>query len=582
MERPHQARVSPYTESINKDMQRRKEGTSWRTKMSDLIVVNGDVRTCEARKPRASAFAVEDGKIVAVGNTDLIMEMYTNDNTMIVDAKGKTVIPGLVDAHTHLHMGMELFSPNSVDLMNVEDTAEWLRLMKKACEVFSKDDENAWLVGGRWDEFLLKEGDLFPTLDQLDEVIPSHVAMCLLDIDCHSVWTNRRGLELAGIDKDTPQPIGGEICRDENGELTGVIKEMSFLILDSKAFKARTLYRNEKDQMLDTFRHFNSFGVTSCHEMPLFLEFYKMLLNEGEPLTMRLWCGSLNFDASVINDEFLDRLVDLKNEMNSAAQRLESSWKCGPMFRIGYVKLFIDGTMANYTAAFWDEYSDRPGFKFVPFMDQERLNEIVTKAFEHRFPVSIHAIGDRGVSMAIEALGKSPNPHGCSKRVEHMELLRESDIKLLAKYKITASMQPTHCTAGSYQIARLGAKRLSRSYPWQKIATTGTEIAFGSDWPTALESPLQHLEDAVLRMKAGKPYDPQNRLSFDEALYSHTQVGANLAGWGNEIGSISVGKWADFVILPTKVDGEDLQTHSIKDLKAEQTWIAGRLVYSKP
>lgn len=534
---------------------------------ADVIVLNADIRTVDPAKPRADALAVKDGRFIAVGRAEFITDLR-GPETQVVDARGRTLIPGLADAHTHLVLGSELH--RGVDLFGMKDLSSWLEAIRKKHKELPK---GAWLVGGRWDSTVH-----VPTRQDLDSVV-SDRPVALIDRDYHTVWVNSKALELAGISRNTQSPEGGEIVRDKNGEPTGVLKEEALhLVMDSPAFK-KAQFSNTAD-FAKVVQHFNSLGVTSVHDMSGDINDYEKLLKDNK-YNMRVWYGFMApITEEATRPATFAAYAAKKKQLNKEAVEREKIEGMGPKYRFGYLKYFIDGTLAFYTAALNQPYADRhDGFTGQTVQSPEHLNMLVTNGNNAGFPVAVHAIGDRGVDLALDAFAQSPDGHGKFNRIEHIEVYAKGVARRFYELGVVASMQPDHAIDGDFQEVRLGKERLPRSYAWQSILTNGGMLVLGSDWPTAKESPMLQLGDAVLRQRHGKEWYGENALNFDEALYAYTQAPAIISGWQDELGSISVGKLADFVILQGKI--QDNPMTDIRDWKVDQTWFAGKKVYER-
>ncbi|WP_043970261.1 amidohydrolase [Acinetobacter sp. NBRC 110496] len=540
---------------------------------ADVIVMNADIRTSNPAKPIAQAFAIKDGKFLAVGNNAFIQTLATA-KTQIVDAQGKTVLPGLTDAHTHLLGGLELWE--GVDLFGVNDRQEWFKLIAKRDKELAKD---AWLVGGRWDITSLKDQHM-PTRQELDAIVPDRPVV-LQDIDYHTVWINTKAMQLLGIDKNTKAPEGGEIVKDpQTGEPTGILKETAAnqLVLANPLYAKALLSGKAALPVVEKIvAHFNSLGITSVHDMWTELAtVYPALLESQKQLPIRIRFGLMTGEDQATKNN-LQSYAKQRDEINQHFVQKEQQWQKGPQFRFGYIKYFVDGTLMNYTAALNAPYADRHNFNIEPISSQSQLNLLVKRANDAGFPVAVHAIGDKSVDMTLNAIENSPKHRQFVNRIEHIEVISKEDIPRFAQLGVIASMQPDHAISGNYQESRLGEERLPYSYAWQSLLSSGAPVVLGSDWPTASENPMLQLSDVVFREYNGKTRYSDNALSLDEALYAYTQAPANVAGWGNEIGSISVGKWSDFVVLQGA-----LQTplnKDIKDWKVAQTWFAGEKVY---
>ena len=561
---------------------------------ADLVVMNADVHTVDAAAPRAQAFAVREGRFMAVGG-DAEVRALIGPETEVRDAGGATVVPGFIDGHVHFGSGTSLV--RGVDLTGIPSKQEWLRIIAAKAEQLP---DGAWIVGGRWDHTL--EGGEFPGKQDLDAVTPANPVV-LSDIDGHTSWANSLAMKIAGITNDTPDPPGGRILRDpETGEPTGIFLESGGLI---GRHVPDLTERERLEARRDTLRFANSVGITMAHDMAgaATLDDYLRLLEGGE-LSVRIWFGtyaSVDTIAGVValRDRVAASVAEIeqfdaggraarsgRRVARSGESRAESGGSGrGPLLRVGYIKLLIDGVLSSRTAAMLAPYADDATETGLPRCSQEELDELVAAANAAGFPVAIHAIGDRGVRMALDAFEASQARHRplLPNRIEHNEVVDPADLPRYAELGVLASMNPHHCITGidKYNTARLGPERASRSFPWGKLRDAGATLVFGSDWATAPLAPLEHLYAATLREKPGGGpaggWYPEHRLTWDEALRAYTLAPAEASGYGNELGSIEPGKWADFVIfdgaLPEPLD------RSMLELKVEATYVAGRPVY---
>jgi predicted amidohydrolase YtcJ len=530
----------------------------------DLIVINADVRTVDPAVPDATAFAISEGKFVAVGETIAIQES-ARDNTEVIDAGGVTVIPGLIDGHTHLVSGSGLAV--GVDLSEIEDKDEWLRIIRDKVQGLSDGD---WVLGGAWDHNL--SDGILPTKEMLDSVAPDHPVL-LRDIDGHTSWANSLAIELAGISADSPVPPGGEIVLDpESGEPSGIFKEgAAGLFRDAPGMAEAT---DTKTGIKAAVTLANSLGITAVHDMSNSFDEYLSVLDDGD-LTIRVWQGARptrNSDAEPA-DIFAEMAAERGRVRQHVAANVQSE-SMGPLFDIGYTKLIIDGVLSTHTALMKAPYSDKPDVEAEPFVTKDTLNALIAAAHDNEFPVAVHAIGDEGVSWVLDGFAESPTPPGVlGDRIEHIEVVTPDDVERFESLGITASMQPD----------RVGRDRLSDAYVWRQMLDTDVPLVLGSDWPTSPFNPLIQMADTIHRETridgVVRPWDEGNSLTFEEALHGYTQAGASMTSWADEIGSITVGKWADFVILderlPANVD------RALEDRQVTATYLAGQRVYPK-
>ena len=536
----------------------------------ELIVINADVRTSDKANDRASAFAVKDSKFTAVGSTKDILSM-AGDSTKIIDAMGKSVVPGFIDSHTHLSSGAKIVT--GINLSGIREKAVWLEMIKERVKTMQPGE---WLLGGRWDYTFENKG--YPTRWELDAVAPNN-PVALSDIDGHSMWVNTMAIELSSIEADSEVPMGGQIVLNEEGVPTGILLEgaMELVWQNESYIRDSDLARNEIEQVID---YATSLGITSVHDMSSRIELNKYKeLAADQKLNLRIFWG----EHSKFSQE------DDSTNQNNLIYQLIDQYKVhddelGPMIEYGFIKYVIDGVLSTHTAALVDPYTDRPDVIGEPFYIQNKLNFLVKRANSLGMPVAIHAIGDRGVEMALNAFEFS-NHLNLANRVEHVEVIQPGTVERFRELSVTASMQPNHGTGviGKYITPRIGTEREKFAYVWNDFLKGGVRLALSSDFATSPFSPLVQLFDAVFRESPSGLYDgawyPEQRISFDEALYAYTQIGADLSGWGEEIGSITKGKWADFVILDQRLN--DPVGRELKDTLVSSTFFSGKEVYSK-
>lgn len=541
----------------------------------DLIVINGDIYTSDSAAPRVEAFAVSGGKFMAVGSTAEIGAL-AGEATRIIDAAGRTVTPGFVDGHSHMTGNSPYVA--GVDLAYVAEKSEWLKMI---AEADARLPQGEWLVGGSWDHTLTDS--VYPTKQMLDSVLPDRPAY-LRHIDGHYAWVNSKALEMAGVTAETEAPPGGEVVVDpETGETTGILLEGAQMLV-ARIIPDRS---NEQRQqgLAEMYDYANSFGITGLHQMGG-LDDYLHIVENGDP-TIRVWYGPRAGSAS--REEMEARMADIlakRTEVNARVMATTKEGQAGPLLRVGFVKLINDGVLSAHTAVLTEAYSDRPGWFGEYITSPEELImqvDVVTKA---GMPVAIHSIGDAAVSASLDAFAAaSGNPVPHPNRIEHVEISHTADIQRFRDLNVVASMQPNHATNSiAYVPIRVGEERTGRTYVWRSMLDADVQLVFSADYPTSPLNPLIQIADAVFRVSpfgfnGGEPFHPEQAVPFEAALYAYTQAGASITPWGDEIGSISVGKWADFVLLdgtvPVPMDV------SFRDLAVDATYFAGREVYSK-
>lgn len=542
---------------------------------ADLIVVNADVYTIDAGAPRAEALAVENGRFSGVGGNTAIRAL-ADDATVVIDAGGRTVTPGFIDGHSHVSGNSPAVA--GVDLSYVADKDEWLQLIADADRRMA---EGEWMTGGYWDH-TLSDGE-YPTKDMLDEVVPDRPVM-LNHIDGHYSWVNSLALELAGVTAETPVPSGGEILIDaRTGEPTGILLEGAQSIV-GRIIPERS-DQQRREGLAEMYRYANSFGITGLHQMGG-LEDYVHIVESGDP-TLRIWYGQRPDRDGGDFGEGLDRILETRSGVAARVEATGKETSMGPLLEAGYVKLINDGVLSARTAVLMESYRDREGWSGEYITGPADLAAQVQTVTAAGLPVAVHSIGDAAVRASLDAFEAAKNNAvPFPNRIEHIELVHPEDIPRFRALGVAASMQPNHCTnAIGYVPARVGSHRESRAYVWRSFLDAGVPLVFGADYATSPLNPLIQIADAMFRVSpfgfnGGEPWHPEQAVTFEQALRAYTQASADMTPWKNDIGSISPGKWADFVILngtvPEPVD------IGFRNLVVESTFFAGREVYARP
>ncbi|GIT35341.1 MAG: hypothetical protein Ct9H300mP4_16600 [Gammaproteobacteria bacterium] len=410
----------------------------------ELIVFNADIRTVDQTQNRAEAFAIKDGRFVAVGKNEEVLELK-GAGTESINANGAAVVPGFIDSHTHLSSGSKIVT--GINLTGIREKSVWLEMIAERVKTMEPGE---WLLGGRWDYTFENKG--LPTRWELDKVSPNN-PVALSDIDGHSMWVNSLAIEKANIRVDSEIPLGGQILLDESsGEPNGILLEGAMqLIWDAPTYvRDSDRATNKIEQVID---YAKSFGITSVHDMSSRIELdkYKELALNKKLYLRVFWGEHSKFsqeDDSTNNEARVNQLIR-EYEFHDQDR--------GPLIEYGFIKYVIDGVLSTHTAALIDPYSDRPEIVGEPFYIQGEINRLVKRANSLGMPVAIHAIGDRGVKMALNAFEHSGNT-SLANRIEHIEIIEPSDIDRFKKLNVTASMQPNHGTGviGKYITPRVG------------------------------------------------------------------------------------------------------------------------------
>jgi predicted amidohydrolase YtcJ len=532
----------------------------------EVIYFHGNVLTgvhlrtddTSATPSNATAIAIDQGKIIAVGNDANILRRKS-PATKIIDLHGAFVMPGFIDAHTHIASAGQ--QKLTIDLDGTKDLKE---MQQRIHDYTAKQPAGAWLQGGGWDHTKWPTKTL-PTRQDIDAVSSGHPAV-LERTDGHILIANTAALAAAHITRDTPDPAGGKIDRDADGNPTGIVREGPATSLLFRIIPPPTTEQRRKALLLaqaDALSH----GVTSVEDLSSWDDFLVLeSLEKSNQLHLRVseW---LAFDTPV---------ETLKQHRSAHPQD-------DPLLHTGMLKGFMDGSLGSRTAALAAPYSDDPKNSGIPRYDQPRLNTMAKERAEAGFQLGFHAIGDRANHMALEAFTFAGVIPVRRFRIEHAQVLLPADFDLYQKLGIIASMQPSHLlTDMNWAEARLGPERAKYSYAWRSMLSHNIPLAFGTDYPVESVNPFRGLYAAITRMNdAGtKTYEPQEKLTLDEAIYAYTQGSAYADFREKEKGRLEPGFLADFIILDrdiTKATPQDL-LHT----KVLQTIVNGQPVYTAP
>jgi predicted amidohydrolase YtcJ len=530
----------------------------------DLLLYNGNVLTIDPARPRAEAIAVRDGRIVAVGSDD-DLETYRSGAARVIDLDGATVMPGFIDAHTHFVSGGMTLS--RVRLGGLFTMREWQQaVLAKVREA----EPGVWVSGRGWDDTKRTDVVALPTKEELDEVSPEN-PVYLGRADGHVGWANSLALREAGITRDTNDPYGGHIMRDEHGEPTGVLQETAKLLVERILPEPG---RAEREKALsDALAEAARFGITSIHDNAPAedIALYQNFRERGD-LTVRVNTLVRGWE---VPEPFLEPMIKM-----GVRTGFGDDW-----IKLGALKLSLDGTLGSRTAAMLEPYSDDPGNTGVFRISQEELNPIIERAHRHRIQVALHAIGDAACKMALDAIEHATQVFDWSDhrhRIEHEQAITREDMERFPELGVIASLQPVHgITDLNWVESRVGPERVKTAYAWRSFLDIGTHICLGTDWPVETLDPRVGLYHAVTRQDIhGNPPGgrwPEEALTIEETLKGYTLDAAWAEFAEDRKGSITPGKYADLCILdadPTAIDPNELM-----DLGVLATIVEGRAVY---
>ncbi len=506
-------------------------------------------------RPRAQAVAIAGGRIVAVGD-DAEIRKLANDSTRLLDLAGKTLTPGLIDAHCHLYgLGVDLENI-SVRNLDSEDKA----VAKLATTTKSSGE---WVLGRGWDQNKWP-GQQFPTKRSLDVAFGT-TPVLVRRIDGHASWVNSAALAAAKITRDTPDPPGGKIVRDAAGEPTGVLIDNAGDLVDAVVPVATAEVRERRIRAAAKLAI--EAGITGVHDMGIedaTAEVYRKLATSNE-LPLRVY-------AYLAGDPTkLDRV------------RTAPAPATG-FFAMRGVKFFADGALGSRGARLYAPYDDEPKNKGLWVTEPELLKVAVDAAVSGGWQVAIHAIGDAGIGSVLDAYLAAITKHGGDRRlrVEHLQVVAPDDWKRLVESKAIASMQPTHATSDMpWAEQRVGAERIKGAYAWRTVLDKGVPLAAGSDFPVEEVAPLLGIYAAVTRQDAtGKPpggWYPDQKLTLDEALAAFTSGAAYAEFADGTRGMIAVGRDADITVFDRPLAADK----SLLETRIQMTMVGGRIVFER-
>ena len=541
---------------------------------ADKVFINGIIYTVEDDQPTAEAVAIKDGIILAVGSQAEI-EAYIGKDTETIDLQGKTMTPGLIESHAHL-MGIG-YNKLDIDLMYVKSYDE---LVEKVAEAVAKAEPGEWITGrgwhqDKWIEMPDKTVSGFQTHDQLSAITPDN-PVYLAHASGHASFVNQKAMELAGIttlgsEKPIREVEGGEVILDEVGNPTGVLVETASGLV-SKLIPKDTPERAEKALEL-ALEELAAKGITSFHDAggnQDLIDLLEKFQKEGR-LTARMYVM------------LSSRIPEL----------LEAWYVKGPkidpdhMVTVRSIKLNMDGALGPWGAWLLEDYSDKPGSRGHETMPIDRVSTVAEKGLQLGFQVNSHAIGDRTNREVLDryeaAFAKYPEVTDHRFRVEHAQHLHPDDISRFGELGVIAAIQAIHLSSDRpWAIGRLGAKRIKDgAYVWQKLLGSGAVISNGTDAPVepvdALPSFYASVSRKTLKMTPEGGYEPDQKLTRDQALKSYTLAGAYAEFEEDFKGSIKVGKAADFTVFDQNI--MEIPENEILNTKVMMTVVGGKIVF---
>lgn len=539
-----------------------------------LLLVNGRIWTVNSAQPEAEALAIAGKRIAAVGTNSEILSLSRSGavETRIIDLNGRRVVPGFNDAHLHFYMGGDSLS--SVTLRGATDHAT---LRQKLGDYAGTRKPGEWILNGNWNDQNWSPAEL-PFHQLIDDVTPDNPVFVHRS-DGHMSLANRLAMQLAGVNKNTPEVPGGEIVRDANGDPTGLFKDTA------KALIERVIPSPSQDYILQCLRLAQTYaienGVTSVQDMGVLgkrggdtmadvLRAYQTLLHNGE-LAVRV-------SAHLPLPEWR-RLADAGVMARFGDDKL----------RIGATKSFSDGSLGSTTAWFFEPYTDAPqtcGLPSNEMVDEAAMYRNLCDADRAGLQLVVHAIGDRANRTVLDMMERLAREHGTRDRrwrIEHAQHLHPEDFKRFGQLGVIASVQPYHAIDdGPWAERRIGPDRVRSAFAFRSLLDAGAMLALGSDWWVAPIDPLLTIHAAVTRHLEGGSrggWIPEQRISVEEAVFAYTMGSAYASGEEGSKGSIETGKLADIAVLSKDIF--TIAAEEIRETRVEMTIFDGTVVYER-
>lgn len=504
------------------------------TKTADLVIMGGKVATVDNDFSIAEAVAVQNNKIIFVGaNQDV--KKYISDKTKVIELNGELVLPGLIDSHGHLTgSGKALEHIDLVGTNSFQDVLDLVKVRVKTAE------QGEWIRGRGWDQndWTIKE---FPNHSALSDITPNNPVM-LSRIDGHAILVNQKAMEIADIDRNTPNPDGGKIFHGSNGKPTGIFLDNAEVLITDylpkySSEKIRGIIQNAAKRCVE-------FGLTGMHDagIPISrIDDYKYLIDNG---TMPLRINAMLSDTVV-------------SDMNGFLQKYQVDSYGNDFLRVKSIKLYADGALGSRGAALLEPYSDDPENSGLLVTENSHMLEVCKAALESGFQVCTHAIGDKAIRTMLDIYEKAliANPNYDHRfRIEHSQIVNLDDVSRYAEIGVIPAMQPQHAVSDMpWTEDKIGPERVKGAYAFRSFIDAGIIIPCGSDSPVEIPNPLIGIHDAVTRQdENGFPKDgwlPEQKMTIVEAIKGYTIWAAYAAFQEDILGSIEVGKYADFTIL---------------------------------
>lgn len=539
--------------------------------MLDKLFINGEIYSMKKEGEKFQSLGIKDGKITFLGTDEEAKNLSSKE---LINLKGKMMIPGMADAHLHLYAYCQNLT--FVDLSKVHNINEMINLMKEKIKNVKKGD---WVKGVNFDQSKWKE-NRFPTLEEMDSISkdnPIIIKRCCL----HAAVANSKALEKASIGKNYQAGSGGIVELDKDGMPNGILREQSTKVFDDILPDPLKNIEVQKRIMQDVLNDMSSKGITTIHTYAAKIWQYNEDINIYKNFEKE---GKLPLRVTVCIDELFEPEILTKEKLNNPYRKVQ----------LGAYKIFSDGSMGSRSAALKEPYSDDPKNSGFMLFTQEELNNKILTGYEHGLQPAIHAIGDRALDMTLSAIEytlKTTKEKGMTDeeqkkrlpfRIIHVQMIDDDLLERMKKLPLVLDIQPIFlCTDLHWIEDRIGKERLKGSFALKTMEKAGLIQTGGSDCPVETYEPLKGIYAAVTRQDMeGYPTEgflPEERLSVYEALCMYTKNVPYATGQESVLGTLEIGKFADLTVLEKnlfKIDKKE-----IKDVKVEQTYVAGNCVF---
>ena len=536
---------------------------------ADMIIKGNAIFDSVSDKPFVGFVAVKGNRIAAVGKEMDSISQYAGDDTKIIDAGDRLVMPGFHDSHTHLILaGMYKTYPNLGSARSEEEAAVMLK------EYYDSQPGDGWVYGFNWYHVFWDKKEL-PRKETLDRYFPDRPVF-LINAEAHGAWVNSLALEIAGVTADTPDPFGGEIARDENGEPTGFLYESAIEYVAAHALIFTE--EQEKTFLRKYMADAAELGITGVVDVQPYF---------GKDL------GSLDVYTGMESDgELTVRITAAANLLGDLDEALENSKKyCTEKVRAHMLKQFVDGVITTHTALLLEDYTDAPGNRGTQLSELEKIDAAVQEGHKRGLWIKIHAIGDRAIRFTIDSYEKAIKTYGangCRHAIEHVEMVTDSDIKRFGQLGLIPSVQPEHIGLmptweGEEYRVNIGEERAGRTWSFRSLLESAGVLAIGSDCPVVDNNPFYAIHRGVTRLHDdGLPeggWNPTQKLTVADILRGYTLGSAYGIGREDELGTLEEGKFADIAVIDRNLF--ETEPKDIRGAHVDMTIMDGKVIFER-